>query len=282
MTTPKKSKTVVEMQALSMIERIREMQEKGLTDAVIMRQVAENLQLQVDAADRGSYVTAVNNGAKTGYQVKDLLEVDITQPLEYNPGDAMAIMRASVTASDRRITEGDTLSNEQMETLNAMRAAVAVFDKAVAEKRSVPEAEALALGASNAQAALTASNTLAEDENSWFVPKYMAAASALIGGGVAVFAGTKISIGSTVGVVLSAGVSYFAADYVFTKVATLNKMNPWLANAIASALGMGLGVAGARVGVVVEDRFFPGISGDDTTIETAVIAAPSAEAAAYF
>lgn len=282
MTTPKKPKTVVEMQALSMVERIREMQEKGLTDAVIMRQVAENLQLQVDAADRGSYVTAVNNGAKTGYQVKDLLEVDITQPLEYNPGDAMAIMRASVTASDRRITEGDTLSNEQMETLNAMRAAVAVFDKAVAEKRSVPEAEALALGASNAQAALTASNTLAEDENSWFVPKYMAAASALIGGGVAVFAGTKISIGSTVGVVLSAGVSYFAADYVFTKVATLNKMNPWLANAIASALGMGLGVAGARVGVVVEDRFFPGISGDDTTIETAVIAAPSAEAAAYF
>lgn len=282
MTTPKKSKTVVEMQALSMIERIREMQEKGLTDTVIMRQVAENLQLQVDAADRGSYVTAVNNGAKTGYQVKDLLEVDITQPLEYNPGDAMAIMRASVAASDRRITEGDTLSNEQMETLNAMRAAVAVFDKAVAEKRSVPEAEALALGASNAQAALTASNTLAEDENSWFVPKYMAAASALIGGGVAVFAGTKISIGSTVGVVLSAGVSYFAADYVFTKVATLNKMNPWLANAIASALGMGLGVAGARVGVVVEDRFFPGISGDDTTIETAVIAAPSAEAAAYF
>lgn len=278
----KKAKTVVELQAQSMIERIKDMQEKGLTDAVIMRQVAENLQLQVEAADRGSYVSLLNNGAKTGYQVKELMEIDITSPVEYNPGDAMAILRASVAATDRRIAEGVEMNAEQMETLNGMRAALTIFDKALAENRPVAEAEAVALGEANAQAALAASQSMAENENSWFVPKYMAAASALIGGGVAVFAGTKLSIGSAVGAVASAGVSYFAADYLFSKVATLNTLNPWLANAIASALGMGMGVAGARAGVMVEDRFFPTTASDDTTIETSVIPATSAEVAAYF
>lgn len=280
-TNSKKAKDVVTMQAESMTSRIKEMLDKEIPETIIIHQLAEELQTNVDAKDRGTFISLINNALKGNYQVKDLMEYDTSVKPEYQPGDATAILRATVNAGDKAIKDGSELSAEQMEALNSARSTVIKYDQNIAAGKTPAEAEAIALGDANAQAAIAAAQSMNERENSWFQPKYMAAGSALVGGGVAMFAGTRLSIGSAAGTVLAAGVSYFAADYVFSKVAMLSNLNPWLANALASALGMSLGVGGARAGVMLEDRFFPNAP-DADDVQVPAIDAPTAELAAYF
>lgn len=280
-TNSKKAKDVVTMQAESMTSRIKEMLEKEIPETIIIHQLAEELQTNVDAKDRGTFISLINNALKGNYQVKDLMEYDTSVKPEYQPGDATAILRATVNAGDKAIKDGSELSAEQMEALNSARNTVIKYDQNIAAGKTPAEAEAIALGDANAQAAIAAAQSMNERENSWFQPKYMAAGSALVGGGVAMFAGTRLSIGSAAGTVLAAGVSYFAADYVFSKVAMLSNLNPWLANALASALGMSLGVGGARAGVMLEDRFFPNAP-DADDVQVPAINAPTAELSAYF
>lgn len=280
-TNSKKAKDIVTMQAESMSGRIKEMLDKEIPETIIIHQLAEELQTNVDAKDRGTFISLINNALKGNYQVKDLMEYDTSVKPEYQPGDATAILRATVNAGDKAIKDGSELSAEQMEALNSARSTVIKYDQNIAAGKTPAEAEAIALGDANAQAAIAAAQSMNERENSWFQPKYMAAGSALVGGGVAMFAGTRLSIGSAAGTVLAAGVSYFAADYVFNKVAMLSNLNPWLANALASALGMSLGVGGARVGVMLEDRFFPNAP-DADDVQVPAIDAPTAELAAYF
>lgn len=280
-TNSKKAKDVVTMQAESMTSRIKEMLDKEIPEVIIIHQLAEELQTNVDAKDRGTFISLINNALKGNYQVKDLMEYDTSVKPEYQPGDATAILRATVNAGDKAIKDGSELSAEQMEALNSARNTVIKYDQNIAAGKTPAEAEAIALGDANAQAAIAAAQSMNERENSWFQPKYMAAGSALVGGGVAMFAGTRLSIGSAAGTVLAAGVSYFAADYVFSKVAMLSNLNPWLANALASALGMSLGVGGARAGVMLEDRFFPNAP-DADNVQVPAINAPTAELSAYF
>lgn len=277
MTTKAKSET--NLLAMAMADRLNSLKDKGFKEVYILRAYAEELQLRVEPCNYNDFVVAVNKGTGLTYSVAQLKKVDINAEIVTTPGEMITVARQVVSEGDNQIKDGKVFTGEEMSVLNANRAAVATFDQAISDGKSVEEAEQLAM--TNGEKISQDITSLMGVEQSWFQPKYMAAASAVVGAGVSVFAGTRLSIGSAVGGVAAAGGAYFAADYLFKNIQFLKTLNPFLGNVLASAMGMGLGVVGAKAGELVQGRFF---TTDEVVVETpdnSIIEAPTAELTAY-
>jgi len=265
---------------------VTRMRAENIDDASIDISVATTLVEDIETQHHGEFINKINSALGTKYTVKSLKALYGKEATSTSSAQVKAL-RAGQASINNRIANGEILTPEEMQSVDMLNSQFTQYEKDLKAGTSRTEAEIRllnALGVNSSKHSISnveaPTETFTGEENSWLQPKIIASISAALGASISIYTSAGVSyetVGAGIGGV---AVAYFGTDYLFDKVAFLKTLNPLIANVVASALGMGMGV-GATQGAA----FYKGWSNNDneviTDVEVLAIPAATAEMTAW-
>jgi len=273
--------------AHSFIETVKNLREEQAHEDYIRHLYAHELQNMVEPKQYGDFVAIVNKNTGLHYTVKALKEYDLNTPVLKDVGitGPIEIARRQAEQLDARVKRGEDLTADEMTALNISRQQVKTYEAAIASGKAPAEAVAQVQEAMTKEIEQSLIG-LEEANKGWLQPKFIAAGTALAAAGFNVVANNKYNIGAITGGLGGAAVSYFGAEYLFTKVEAIHKLPELVKTGLAASAGTALGLGGVMLGELVQTRFIDNVTvendGETITVTTpSAIPAPTAELAAY-
>lgn len=260
---------------------VTRMRAENIDDAAIDISVATTLVEDVETQHHGEYINKINSALGTKYTVKALKALYTKEAMSTSSAQVKAL-RSTQASINNRIANGEVLTPEEMQSVDMLNAQFTQYEKDLKAGTSRTEAEIRllnALGVNSSKHSISnveaPTETFTGEENSWLQPKVIASVSAALGAGISIYTSAGVSyetVGAGIGGV---AVAYFGTDYLFDKVAFLKTLNPLIANVVASALGMGVGVGTTQAAVFYKNW---ANNGNVELVDAEVSAIPAATA----
>ena len=260
---------------------VTRMRAENIDDAAIDISVATTLVEDVETQHHGEYINKINSALGTKYTVKALKALYTKEAMSTSSAQVKAL-RSTQASVNNRIANGEILTPEEMQSVDMLNSQFTQYEKDLKAGTSRTEAEIRllnALGLNSSKHSISnveaPTETFTGEENSWLQPKVIASVSAALGAGISIYTSAGVSyetVGAGIGGV---AVAYFGTDYLFDKVAFLKTLNPLIANVVASALGMGVGVGTTQAAVLYKNW---ANNGNVELVDAEVSAIPAATA----